>query len=299
MDLLNAESSYASLEIFTTLDVYNSECEFADEPSKKMIFLESLRIKTSENLPSGFPFQVPVIEMLDELHFTTPVTFLVGENGSGKSTLLETIACGLRCPTIGSSDVNLDDSLKGQRLLAQAMRFTRIKNPRIKLFFRAEDAIGFTRRIKDNLEELDNLEVHYDETLSGYARDLATGAMQGQKNGLKRKYGENPDARSHGEWFISVIKERIHPGGLYLLDEPETPLSPIHQLSLLSIIKQSVQDGSQFIIATHSPIIMALPGATILSFDQIPICSIPWDEVEHVSIVRSFLNDPESYLRHL
>lgn len=296
---MNVESSCASLETFITPQVYNSECDPADEPGKKMIFLESLRFKSPDNLPSGFPFEVPVIETLDELHFTTPVTFLVGENGSGKSTLLETIACGLRCPTIGSSDVNLDDSLKGQCLLAQAMRFARVKNPRIKLFFRAEDAIGFTRRINDDLEELDNLEAHYEQTLSGYARDLATGAMQGQKNGLKRKYGENPDARSHGEWFINVIKERIHPGGLYLLDEPETPLSPIHQLSLLSIIKQSVQDGSQFIIATHSPIIMALPGATILNFDQIPICSIPWDEVEHVSIVRSFLNDPERYLRHL
>ncbi len=106
-----------------------------------MIYLESLRFKSLDNLPAGFPFEVPVIETLDELHFTTPVTFLVGENGSGKSTLLETIACGLRCPTIGSSDV--------------------------------------------------------EQTLSGYARDLATGAMQGQKNGLKRKYGENPDARSH------------------------------------------------------------------------------------------------------
>lgn len=264
-----------------------------------MIYLQSLKIKSRDTLPACFPFQIPVIESLEELHFTTPVTFLVGENGSGKSTLLETIACGLRCPTIGSSDVNLDETLGAQRLLAQFMTFARVKNPRVKLFFRAEDAIGFTHRIHSDLKDLEQLESHYQETLSGYGRDLATGAIRGQKNELKKKYGGNPDARSHGEWFINIIKQRIHPEGLYLLDEPETPLSPIHQLSLLSIIKQSVQDGSQFIIATHSPMIMALPGATILSFDHIPICPVAWDEVEHVSIVRAFLNDPERYLRHL
>lgn len=83
------------------------------------------------------------------------------------------------------------------------------------------------------------------------------------------------------------------------LDEPETPLSPIHQLSLLSLIMNAVGNDCQFIIATHSPLMMALPGATILSFDPPPICSIAWDEVEHVTIMRAFLNDPKSYLRHL
>ncbi|MCZ6503148.1 MAG: hypothetical protein O6945_11595, partial [Gammaproteobacteria bacterium] len=212
---------------------------------------------------------------------------------------LSTMACGLKCPTIGSSDVSRDETLIGQRSLAQAMRFVRSANPQLKLFFRAEDAIGFTRRVRDEIRELGDLEAHYDESLSGYGRQLATGAMRGQKKALQHKYGTNPDARSHGEWFINVITERIHPGGLYLLDEPETPLSPIHQLSLLSLIMNAVKDDCQFIIATHSPIMMALPDATILSFDHLPICSIPWDEVEHVCIMRAFLNDPKSYLRHL
>jgi len=264
-----------------------------------MIYLNSLRMKSSDNLPSGFPFQIPAIEALDELQFESPVTFLVGENGSGKSTLIEAIACGLRCPTIGRSDVNLDPSLSGQQTLAQALIFSRSKKAGVSLFFRAEDAIGFTQRVQGGLDDLDELESHFNQTLSGYGRQLATGAMRGQKNALKRRYGDNPDAQSHGEWFINVIKERIHPGGLYLLDEPETPLSPIHQISLLSIIKDSVEEGSQFIIATHSPILMALPGAIILSFDHVPISPVPWDEVEHVAITRSFLNDPESYLRHL
>lgn len=264
-----------------------------------MNYLMSLRTRETDGMPSGFPFQVPAIEALDEIKFTAPVTFFVGENGSGKSTLLETIACGMRCPTIGSSDVNLDESLESQQQLAKMLIFARHKRPGTSLFFRAEDAIGFTKRLKEEMSGLSELEAHFDETLTGYGRQLATGAMRGQKKALQAKYGDDPDARSHGEWFINIMKERVHPGGLYLLDEPETPLSPIHQLSLLSLISDSVRQGSQFIIATHSPILMALPGAIILSFDHIPICPIAWDEVEHVAIVRSFLNDPESYLRHL
>ena len=264
-----------------------------------MIYLESLRTDSEDRLTAGFPFDVPVIEALEELRFSTPVTFFVGENGCGKSTLVEAIACGLKCPTIGSSDVNQDKSLRAQQSLARTMRFARKKNPGLKLFFRAEDAIGFTQRVTNELHELENLEAHFSDSLSGYGKQLATGAMRGQRNALQSRYGENPDAKSHGEWFINVIKERVHPGGFYLLDEPETPLSPIHQLSLLSIIKDSVERGSQFIIATHSPILMALPGATIYSFDHLPIQSVVWDEVEHVSITRAFLNDPESYLQHL
>ncbi len=264
-----------------------------------MLYLKSLQITSANALPDEFPFNVPAIEALDSLDFLAPVTFFVGENGSGKSTLLETIACGLRCPTIGRTDVNLDDALAGQQQLARAMRFSRAHNPRIKLFFRAEDAIGFTRTVKQQMLELSHLEAHYEDTLDGYAQQLATGAMRGQKASLEKRYGENPDGRSHGEWFLNVIQQRIHPGGLYLLDEPETPLSPIHQLSLLSIIKDSVAQRCQFIIATHSPILMAFKDASILSFDHQPIAQIAWQDVEHVAITRAFLNDPESFLRHL
>jgi predicted ATPase len=166
-------------------------------------------------------------------------------------------------------------------------------------FFRAEDAIGFTRRLAANLDELNDLEQEFDETLSGYGRQLATGAMRGQQNNLTTRYGEDPDARSHGEWFINILKERIHGEGLYLLDEPETPLSPIHQLSLLSIIKEAVAAGGQFIIATHSPILMAYPDATIYCLDHAPVSTIAWEDVEHVAIMRAFLADPMSFLRHL
>jgi predicted ATPase len=263
-----------------------------------MTFLKEISLKPGAELDDQYPFTLPVIESLDTLDMSSPVTFFVGENGSGKSTVLEAIAAGLKCPSLGAIDTARDPMLEDARTLAAAMTMSRSKTPRNRLFFRAEDAIGFTRRIMENMSDLDELEAHFDSTLSGYGRQLATGATRGQREALKSRYGDNPDARSHGEWFLAMLKSRVHPKGLYLLDEPETPLSPIHQLTLLSLIKDWASQECQFIVATHSPILMALPGARIYAFDQ-RIEEVAWDEVEHVTITRQFLNDPEGFLRHL
>ncbi|MBD2776115.1 AAA family ATPase [Iningainema tapete] len=106
-------------------------------------------------------------------------------------------------------------------------------------------------------------------------------------------------ANSHGESFLKLFQSRFVLGGLYLLDEPEAPLSPLRQLSFLSLLKDMVNQDSQFIIATHSPIIMAFPEATILSFDTNPPKEVAYDELEHVSLTKAFLNNPQSFLRHL
>jgi predicted ATPase len=123
--------------------------------------------------------------------------------------------------------------------------------------------------------------------------------MRGQKRALDSKYGKNPDAFSHGENLLNILNTRLAPGGLYLLDEPETPLSAIRQLTLISILKDMVVKDCQFIIATHSPILMAFPDAMILNFDDGEISEIEYDEIENVSVTRAFLNDPESFLRRL
>ena len=97
-----------------------------------------------------------------------------------------------------------------------------------------------------------------------------------------------------------MLLERIVPGGIYLLDEPETPFSPQRLLSLLSLIKQMAETGNcQFIIATHSPILLALPGAVIYSFDEEPICIREYEDLDHVRLTRDFLNTPAAFLRHL
>ena len=114
---------------------------------------------------------------------------------------------------------------------------------------------------------------------------------------MDARYGENPDARSHGEAFLNLFQQRLSPGGLFLLDEPEAALSPQSQLGFLAMIRDAISSGSQFVIATHAPILMATPGATILSFDDPPVRTVAFEELDSVMLVRDFLQAPERYLR--
>jgi predicted ATPase len=104
------------------------------------------------------------------------------------------------------------------------------------------------------------------------------------------------DTRSHGESFMDLFTQRIRPGGLHLLDEPEAPLSPKRQIAMLELIVRAARAGAQFIIATHSPILLACPGARIYSFDRTPIAEVEYGDLEHVVITRDFLNDPKRFI---
>jgi predicted ATPase len=149
------------------------------------------------------------------------------------------------------------------------------------------------------MTELEEAEQEYETTLSGYGRALAQGRMRGEREALRERYGGDLDARSHGESFLHIFTQRLHPNGLHLLDEPEAALSPQRQYALLFMLHDLISLGAQFIIATHSPILTALPGATILSFDQHPARRIEYEELEQVNFLRSFLNAPGRYLRQL
>ena len=116
---------------------------------------------------------------------------------------------------------------------------------------------------------------------------------------IQDRYGDGLDCHSHGESYLELFQARFVPGGLYLLDEPEAALSPLRQLGFLSLLKEMVGRDAQFIIATHSPILMAFPEAKILSFDQSPLQNIDWTSLEHVTFTRDFLNNPKEYLRHI
>jgi predicted ATPase len=124
-------------------------------------------------------------------------------------------------------------------------------------------------------------------------------AYQRELGDLEQRYGEGADARSHGESYLNLFQSRFIPGGLYLLDEPEAPLSPKRQLSFLVMLKEMVDQEGQFIIATHSPILMAFPGADILSCDAGRLERIGYDDLEHVYITRGFMENPRLYLREL
>ena len=121
---------------------------------------------------------------------------------------------------------------------------------------------------------------------------MSLGAIEGQ-------YGGDLDGRSHGQSFLTLFQARFVPGGLHLLDEPEAPLSPQSQLALMALMHDMLARDGQFIIATHSPVLLAFPGATIYSFDRTPPYRVAYEELEHVNLTRAFLNDPESFLRRL
>lgn len=134
---------------------------------------------------------------------------------------------------------------------------------------------------------------------SKMAQDLAKTPFVSSIAEMEFRYGKDLDARSHGESFLKLFQARFIPHGFYILDEPEAPLSPVSQLSLITMIKEMVDQGCQFLVATHSPILMAYPDATILSLDDVPIKKIVYEDIEHVKFMRAFLNDPDNFVHRL
>jgi predicted ATPase len=266
-----------------------------------MIHLRSLTLLAGKR-GTGFPFSVPTISTLTEIEFETPVTFFVGENGSGKSTLLESLAIATNLPAVASTAPRDDDTLAAQRTLAAALRLSWTRRTHRGFFLRAEDFFGFARSLSRSRDELrqrvEDLDVEYRDR-SVHARGLAQGPALASLGEMEKRYGEDLDANSHGQAFFQLFRSRFVPGGLYLLDEPETPLSPLSQLALLAMLKDMVSEDAQFIIATHSPILLALPGARILDFDSQPVRWAAYEELEHVRLTREFLADPERFLRRL
>lgn len=266
------------------------------------IHLRSVQVKRFRPWPDRFPFNVPLLAGLEEMALTSPVTFLVGENGSGKSTLLEALACAVGSITVGSAETRRDETLKPLRELARDLRLVWSKRTRKGFYMRSEDFFGFARRmdqVRAGLEDdLRQVEEDYRDR-SEYAKGLASMAYHRELNDLDHRYGEGVDARSHGESYLHLFQGRFIPGGLYLLDEPEAPLSPKRQLSFMVLLKQMIDQEGQFIIATHSPILMGFPGAAILSCDTGKLEPVEYQDLEHVYITRGFLENPRLYLREL
>lgn len=265
------------------------------------VHLRSITLRDDKVLPTGFPFDVPVIRNLETLEFKSPITFFVGENGSGKSTLLEAIASAASLPTVGSAESSQDETLDSISKLGDYLKWVWSKRIRTGFFMRSEDFFGFAKRISSEVRYLESMlkseERH--EGQSDYAHQLSKLGYANDYRALKDLYGDGLDAQSHGESYFKLFRARFRPGGLYLMDEPEAPLSPNRQLTLIAMLKQMIEEDAQFIIATHSPILLAYPGATIYNFTNGHIEVAEYDSLEHVQITRDFLNNPEAYLRHL
>jgi predicted ATPase len=252
-------------------------------------FLRSVRCRSFAG-EEVFPFSVPVIREMTTLEFPTAVTFFVGENGSGKSTLLEGIAWAAGLPAVGSADLSTDATLEAQRQLGRALNLTWSRHTGRGFFLRAEDFFGFAKRLSamrlEFQQRIADLEVEYADR-SAWAKGLAMGPARNSLAEMEQRYGVDLDANSHGQSFLRLFQSRFVPGGLYLLDEPEAPLSPQSQLALMVMIQDMLVQDAQFIIATHSPMLLAFPGATIYSFDSAPACAVRYDELEHVILTRN------------
>lgn len=218
--------------------------------------------------PGRHPFDIPAFTQGIDLSFRSNVTFFVGENGSGKSTLLEALAecCGFS-PEGGSRD-HQREALAERSELAQALRLSWLPKVAEGFFMRAESFYNFATYID-------------------------------QVSNLRAYGGKSLHAQSHGESFLALFANRFE-HGLYILDEPEAALSPQRQLAFLGIIHElEAPAHAQFLISTHSPIILSYPGAVLFSLDGPSISEVSYRETEHYVFTRDFLNAPERYFRHL
>lgn len=228
---------------------------------------------------SGYPFELPVVRWLREhggLALYPGVTFLVGENGSGKSTLVEAVAVALGLNPEGGSRSFRFATRASESDLGSHLRVARRPGrERTSFFLRAESYYN----VASEVERLD--------------REPGGPA-------LLPAYGGSGHERSHGESFLALLRHRFFPRGLYLLDEPEATLSVTGALAVLARMVDLTAQGSQFVVATHSPILLALPGATVLQIgDDGAVRRVGYDEALPVVLTRSFLADPDAFLRHL
>ena len=243
------------------------------------LFVRSIRIEGL--LPRGsYLNELPIIQSLIKLHqldFTKRVTFLVGENGTGKSTLIEAIAVNLGFNPEGGT-INFHFSTEDSHSeLHRYLRVTKGVGLRKDGFFlRAESFYN----VATNIDQMDRVAAASPGVIESYG-------------------GVSLHKQSHGESFMALVANRFGGDGLYILDEPEAALSPSRLLELICYIHELENKNSQFIISTHSPILMAYPGAEVLYLTENTIRSVSYKETEHYQITKNFLNAPEKMCKYL
>jgi predicted ATPase len=217
----------------------------------------------------AFPFCLPAIRDLNMLEFEAPVTFLAGDNGSGKSTLIEAIAIALGFNVEGGTrNFNFATRPSESQLHEYLQVVRNVGASRSGFFLRAESFFNVATAV-DGL-------------------------------GVQSSYGgRSLHEQSHGESFLALANHRFEDEGLYLLDEPEAALSVRGELALLRRMFDLVASGAQFIVASHSPILLAFPDCAIYELSQQGIARVSYDDAETVQLTKSFLDGPERFLRHL
>jgi predicted ATPase len=239
-------------------------------PFVHAIRLRELRVEIEE--ASDYSYELPALREIARIELDPHVTFLVGENGSGKSTLVEAIAVAAKLNAEGGGRLLKFATRSSHSRLHERLELERSKLPPLNSFFlRAESVFN-----------------------------LATAIEEGGYIGARENVFQQPlHEQSHGESFLDIAVNRLGPRGLYIFDEPEAALSVRGQLALLRRMYELVQQHSQFVVATHSPILLGYPGATILELGDDGIRTVEYEETQQVELTRSFLDDPQRFLRHL
>ncbi|HZK61382.1 MAG TPA: AAA family ATPase [Anaerovoracaceae bacterium] len=233
------------------------------------LFIRSVKLNKEKQGLDDYLSALPAVKNLDCLELSKNVTFLVGENGTGKSTLLEAIAvCYGFNAEGGTKNFSFSSKETHSNLYDYITVVKGVKRPKDGFFLRAESFYNVAT-------EVDRLEL-----VNSYG-------------------GKSLHEQSHGESFITLVLNRFRGQGIYILDEPEAALSPSRQMTLLAQINQLVKEGSQFIIATHSPILMAYPGADIYMLDDAGMEITAYEETEHYILTKNFLDNPEQMLHYL
>jgi predicted ATPase len=263
-----------------------------------MAFIKSFSIRTDKQHP--FPFNIPAVRWAKEVELGEQVTIFVGDNGCGKSTLLESVAYSIDIPLIGGRIGGASPSFEAAKILKPFLEINWRRENRKGFFFRAEDFSQFIDGVDREREkiamELIDLKGKVDDSVIEQMREN----MNWAGHRMRRDYGMDVQALSHGEAYLTILQTRVLDKGIFLLDEPEAALSPLKQLSLIAFILEVLKGGkAQFILATHSPILMGIPDAVLYEIKEEGMERVNYTDTDHYRITKRFLVDPESYLRHL
>lgn len=262
-----------------------------------MPFLSTIHINSNKVHP--YPYDVPAVKYAKHIDVSNQVTFIIGENGSGKSTLLETIACRLQLPHMDGYGYAKKSFDAAKALLPFLELEWTIENP-IGFFFRAEDFGDYLNSVNRQDIKLHNDMMELQGKVPQHILDDMKDNANHQLHTMRKNYGQELNTFSHGEAYMHIMGEKVNRKGIYLLDEPEASLSPAKQLAFIYFLQNHLKHNlSQFIIATHSPMLMAFPGAKIYEITDTEMKATPLENTEHYSITKSFLDNPEVYLRHL
>lgn len=229
--------------------------------------------------PDSYLSELPVVRNLrhiGELRLNSDVTFLVGENGTGKSTLLEAIAVSMGFNAEGGTRNFNFSTAETHSELYDFLTVVKGVRPRDGFFLRAESFYN----VASYIDKMDSEDSFAPPVIDSYG-------------------GVSLHCQSHGESFLALVKNRFGGDGIYLLDEPEAALSPSRQMTLMVLMNELVGHNSQFIIATHSPILMAFPNAHVIELTDEGINSVPYRQTEHYKLTKRFLDNPEKMLEYL